>query len=155
MKEINLTQGQVALVDNEDFETLNRHQWFAAKKGKTFYATRNIKVDGKRKTALMHWYVIGGKNIDHVDRNGLNNQKANLRFCNNQENQRNSRKRINTSSKFKGVSFYKPRENWVARIGLNGKVINLGYFATEIEAAKVYNSAAIKHYGEFANLNKF
>lgn len=155
MKEIKLTQGQIALVDDEDFETLNQYQWFAAKKGKTFYVTRNAIVDGKRKTVLMHWYVMGGKNIDHIDRNGCNNCKNNLRFCTPQENQMNSRKRLNTSSNFKGVSFYKPREKWVARIGINGKIINLGYYVSEIEAAEKYNEKAIIYYGEFANLNKF
>jgi hypothetical protein len=96
MKEIKLTQGQVALVDDEDFEKINQFKWFAAKKGKTFYATRNITVNGKRKSALMHWYIMDGKSIDHIDRNGCNNCRNNLRFCTHQENQMNNRKRINT-----------------------------------------------------------
>ena len=153
MREIRLTQGRVALVDDEDFEILSHHKWYAAKGGNTFYATRNITVDGKRKTIRMQWEVMGGKSIDHIDGDGLNNTRSNLRFCTQGENTMNRRKQENASSIYKGVSYYKPYKNWKARIIINRKEIHLGYFDTEIEAAKAYNAKAVELFLEFANLN--
>lgn len=153
MKEINLTQGKVALVDDEDFEYLNQWKWYVIRNRKTFYATCNIRVDGKRITQYMHCEVMKGKGIDHRDRNGLNNQKSNLRFCTQQENCMNTRKRENTTSIYKGVSFFKPSGKWVASIKVNGKAIFLGIFFSEIEAALAYNAKAIELFCEFANLN--
>lgn len=153
MKEIQLTQGKVAQVDDENFESLNAHKWYAKKKGKTFYAGRDIQADGKQTTHRMHWEVLGGKWIDHRDHDGLNNQKTNLRFCTNSENCMNRRKFANTSCTYKGVYFNKTTGKWRAMIGINGKRINLGYYVDETEAAKAYNTKAIELFGEFAYLN--
>lgn len=153
MKEINLTQGQVALVDDEDFETLNGFRWYANKHGNTFYAGRNLRVDGKEKQVYMHQIILNGRGIDHIDHNGLNNQRANLRFCTPRENMMNRQKQGNTSSVYKGVSFHKGTKKWRTTIQINGKIIHVGLYNTEADAARAYNSKAIDLFCEFANLN--
>ena len=155
MKEIQLTQGQVALVDDEDFEALSQSKWWANKDRNTFYAYRWIKVDGKGIAQSMHNAILNGKGIDHIDKNGLNNQKSNLRFCTISENAMNQRKQRNTSSIYKGVCIDKPYGKWRSHIRINGKAIDLGSFTSEVEAAKAYNAKAIELFGEFANLNNF
>jgi len=156
MKEIQLTQGKVALVDDEDFEYLNQFKWNAYKKNNVFYTSRYTgKVNGKHIYIYMHWDVMDRKWIDHVDHDGLNNQRSNLRPCTSQQNMMNGRKRnVITSSKFKGVCWFKRKSKWIAFIKKE-KQIHLGYFNNEIEAAKAYNTKAIELFGEFACLNEF
>ena len=91
--------------------------------------------------------------IDHADGNGLNNQKDNLRFCTHSQNHMN-RKPTKGSSKYKGVSWHKAAKKWNARITLNKKTVSIGYFDSEIIAAKAYDEKAIELFGEFAKLNK-
>lgn len=153
MKEIQLSQGKFALVDDEDFDYLNQFKWCTTKYGNTFYAIRNIKVDGKYKKKFMHGVVMNGKGIDHRDMNGLNNQKSNLRFCTKSENAMNMRKMENASSIYKGVHFFRQTGKWQSYITINRKRIHLGYFYSEVEAAKAYNTKAISLFCEFANLN--
>lgn len=158
MKMIELTQGMVALVDDEDFERVNQHKWCAKKAWgssgcDTFYAERCVFVDGKKIHIRMHWLIMGGKWVDHVDGNGLNNQKLNIRFCTSQQNSMNRRPYKETSSKLKGVHYYKSKNNWTASIFFNGKKNHLGYFETEKEAAVVYDKKASEYFGEFAYLN--
>ncbi len=92
--------------------------------------------------------------IDHIDGNKLNNHISNLRAANQSENIANSKSRKNSTSKYKGVSKTRSGSNWIARIAKDGKQIWLGSFLNEKEAAKAYNEAAIKYFGEFAYLNK-
>lgn len=161
MKEIKLTKGQIAFVDDEYFEYLNQWKWFAVKSRDTYYANRRIKdSDGNIKAAIMHRIIMCAKNdtqVDHRDSNGLNNQKSNLRLCSNGQNQMNRggwRK-----SKYKGVtiknSYYKDRHYIYirARINVGNKQFHLGNFKTEPEAAEAYNEAALKYHGDFARLN--
>jgi len=91
--------------------------------------------------------------IDHINGNGLDDRRANMRTCTNQQNMRNLRKRRSGSSIYKGVYYDKRRRTWYARICHNGKNIHLGTFATEIEAARAYDRAARRLFGEFARLN--
>jgi hypothetical protein len=91
--------------------------------------------------------------VDHIDNNPLNNQKSNLRICSLKDNSKNSTKRNNTSSKYKGVYFENYTKKYKANIKVDYKTINLGRFLNEIDAAKAYDKAAIKYFGEFANLN--
>ena len=159
MKEIQLSKfgknkgKYVALVDDEDFEYLNQFKWSANKIGNTFYAVRRIGIDCNRNMRYIHGTIMNGKGIDHIDGNGLNNQRNNLRFCNQSQNGGNSRKRGNCTSTYRGVSFYKKTKKWQANITINGKLIHLGYFVSEFAAAKAYNAKAIEFFCEFANLN--
>ena len=154
MKEIKLTQGKVAFVDDEDFEELNKHSWYAAKNyDRGGYAQR---VDNNRKTLRMHRVIMKAKKgemIDHIKGNGLNNQKENLRFCNSQQNCTNRISNKNANSKYLGVSYHKRDNKFQARITRDRKCKYLGIFTLEIDAAKAYNEAAKKYHGEFARLN--
>lgn len=161
MKEIKLSQGRfcknkgkyVALVDDEDYEYLSQFRWFVHRCENTCYADKKIVIDGKRTTQSMHNMIMNGKGVDHIDHNGLNNMRSNLRFCSPRENMMNTRKRKNTSSVYKGVNFHKRDKKWQAQIIINGKHIHLGYFNSEVNAAKAYNVRAMELFGEFANLN--
>lgn len=166
MKKIYLTQGQIALVDDEDFEYLNQFRWCAHKTAKArnnFYAVRNPKRN--ELTIRMHNVIMkpgSGLVVDHIDRNTLNNQKSNLRICTRSQNSMN--RGSLRGSKYKGISKIfvwksvndksKGRyEYWMACIIVRGRKTILGRFKTEEEAAKMYDSAARVYHGEFAVLN--
>lgn len=161
MKEIKLTQNQVALVDDEDFDYLNQWKWFAMhnnRKGrKHWYVGRNSPmVDGIRRTIRMHRLIMNVKEemeIDHKNGNGLDNCRSNLRICLPIENTRNQRLRSDNASGFKGVCWNKEAKKFTASIGLNRKRQHIGYFCSALEAAKAYNETAKKLHGEFALLN--
>jgi hypothetical protein len=161
MKEIKLTQGKIALVDDEDYEYLNQWKWHAQKDGNRFYALRTPPLNSIAKTGSkvirMHRIIMntpGGLEVDHIDHNGLNNQKHNMRNCTKKQNTQNMAKRINKIG-FIGVSFRKERNRFVAYVSDNieGRKKHLGYYKTAIDAAKVRDIAAKQYYGEFANLN--
>ena len=141
MKFIILSQGKLAVVDDEDYDYLIQYDWFAHKEYSTWYAyCKNI---------LMHRLIMKTPKhllVDHIDHDGLNNQKINLRHCTRQQNARN-----NTST---GVYYHKANQKYIARITINSKSKHVGCFNTEREAMIAYNEAAIHHYGEFACLNK-
>lgn len=159
MKQIQLTNGFIALVDDEDFEYLNQWKWRAMKGRTTHYAVRgtNSRKGVGYKSILMHRVIMKVRDtkifIDHKDHNGLNNQKANLRACTASQNGANRMPRPNSSSKYLGVLYYKPRQNWLARIRKDHKTTFIGYFKNEVEAAIAYNRKAIELHGEFAKLN--
>lgn len=157
MKKITLTQNQVALVDNSDFEELNKYKWFANKLGNTFYAVRTSKKDseGKTKTILMHRVIMSnpeGFDVDHIDSNGLNNQKKNLRVCTHSENTRNRGVQKNSTSKLKGVTWNKTGKKWQSQIKVEGKYIYLGIFEDKIEAYEAYCKACVKYHGDYHKL---
>jgi hypothetical protein len=162
MKEIILTKGQVALVDDEDFESLSLHKWYADKSkssNETYYAARAAIIDGSRKILPMHRQILGLKPshifVDHIDGDGLNNQKTNLRTCSHVQNLRNSRKRKTpTSSFYKGVYWDKQMSKWRSRYRLDGNSYHIGLYDSEKEAALAYNCSASFAYREFAYLNK-
>jgi hypothetical protein len=143
MKEIPLTQGKVAIVDDEDFEELSKFLWFAHKAGNTFYAVRNSSsIRGKRHMISMHSTILKtskGMDTDHFNGNGLDNRRENLRICTHRENMQNQH--INKTSNYQGVSWSNRDQMWRAYIWVNGKSHNLGNFNDEIKAAKVYNDA--------------
>ena len=172
MKEIQLTKGYVALVDDEDYERLSQFTWRVNTCKRTNYAMRHqtegaipgktrkgkLTEKPKRHAVMMHRSILGdipnGMDVDHIDHNGLNNQKENLRICSRHGNTRNMRKSINKkSSPYKGVSWNKQKNKYTAQILVNGKIQYLGPFIDPKEGAKAYNEAAIKYYGEFASIN--
>ncbi len=156
MKEIKLTRGFVALVDDEDFEFLNQWKWRANGHGDWQYAIRNFSLGGgKKKIVKMHRQILGITDskilCDHRDGDRLNNQKSNLRIATQSQNNAN-RKGIGVSG-YLGV--FKSGNKWMARIRQPKKDRKyLGTFDTKEQAALAYNMAAIEVHGEFANLNK-
>jgi len=153
MKQIELTQGQYALVDDDDFNDINRYSWYFH----LGYAVRSVKISCEQKTQCMHRLITNcpaDMDVDHANHNTLDNQKVNLRVCSRSENNQNQQVRTYAkTSIYKGVLFYKRDGKWQAKIALNGKQKHLGYFANEIDAAIAYNVAAIEMFGEFALLN--
>ena len=156
-KEIRLTQGLVAIVDDENFEYLNQYKWFANynKRAKSYYALTQVKINGKFFLKSMHRVIMNaqaGFVVDHVNHETLYNVKSNLRICTNSQNRMNSiAHRSNNTSGYKGVT--KESGRWRAQISLESKNLHLGIFDTPEEAAHAYDEAAIKYYGEFSNLN--
>ena len=152
MKIIVLTCGSKALVDDEDYEKVNQLRWHIQKKGNNSYA-RAVDSDGR--FIRMHQFITDGKyeRIDHMDKNGLNNQKSNFRYCSHAENMRNSRMHKDNKNGFKGVEFDKRKNRWRAQIKCNGKRYRGKRFMTKEEAAMDYNRLALIHHGEFASLN--
>ena len=155
MKEITLTKGYVAVVDDEDYERINALKWYALVHRRTVYAARRNKSEG---AVLLHRFIMGvadGKtHVDHKDFNGLNNTRANLRVCTNQQNHYGMRKmRVECSSKYKGVCWYARYQKWKVSIKRCGRTVSLGYHATEEDAARAYDRAARELFGEFAHCN--
>lgn len=155
MKLIPLSQGKFAMVDDADFEAVNAFKWYAkANRSSGWYAARNVgKPDGTRTTQKLHQFLMPGVSmIDHKDGDKLNYRRDNLRPCTLSQNQWNARKRRGTS-KFKGVTWFSPTRKWMARICFEGNPYSLGCFFSEIDAAKAYDAAARKFFGEFARPN--
>jgi hypothetical protein len=159
-RRIPLTQGKYAIVDPERYEELAQHKWFAVGLGRGFYALRMVKAKGgkvKQKNMRMHWVILDvpeGKFVDHINHNGLDNRRANLRIVTRQQNTWNKRKqRGNYSSQYKGVTWFKKDKKWQARIVYKGKRIFIGYFDDEKAAARAYDAKARELFGDYAALN--
>jgi hypothetical protein len=157
---IPLTRGKYAIVDPEDYEALARYNWYTCTGGGTFYAIRMAKATGskrRQKRVAMHRVVMRAPDelyVDHINGNGLDNRKANLRLATPAQNCQNRGKYlVGAVSRFKGVMRRPYKRSWGASISANNKDIWLGTFRSEIEAAKAYDRAAIKYHGEFASLN--
>lgn len=153
MKIIKLTQNKICQVDDEDFELLSQIKWHANKSRNTFYAKSS-------EYGPMHKFLLSPNNpkiqIDHIDGNGLNNQRSNLRLATNAENAANRGKttRANLTSKYKGVYYNKKTKKYYASVKKHGKVVFSKSFLLEKDAAIAYNKAALKYHGDFAFLNK-
>ena len=151
MKEIQLTQGQVALVDEGDFERLCQFKWYAYKSGKTFYARRNSPwINGNRSAVHMHHVIMGkpskGFEIDHRSGVGTDNQRHNLRLVIHRQNCQNLKNRKKTSQ-HPGVSWNKQYQKWYAQIMINGEHNFLGSFVDELDAFEAYKQA-VENLGE-------
>lgn len=153
--EIPLKNGYVAVIDLDDVETVSRYGWVLDDSKPNWYV--HTCTGKERKTLRLHRLIMTpppGKVVDHIDGNGLNNRRSNLRICSPKHNSANSRKGKRNSSAYKGVH---RRENgrWRAAIRVDGKLINIGTFNNELDAANAYNEYATKYFGEFACLNQF
>ena len=153
MREIPLTKGFVAIVDDEDFEDLMKYKWTAAPRKTTCYARRNTN---RGENFYMHREIMRVSDskiqVDHANHNGLDNRKSNLRIANSQLNQAN---RLSSGSEygFRGV-FRNVRDiRFLARIKVNGTEIRIGRFDDPKDAARAYDEAALKYFGEFATTN--
>ena len=167
MKEIELTQGQVALVDDEDFERINAVSWYTMRASTgtgcvaRYYAVRNFRVrpgrhpKGRQNRIWMHHLILEkkpGYEIDHIDANGLNNCRDNLRYVTHSENLMNVRKTTRPKhSIYKGVSFFDGK--WTAQIRINNHLHFLGSYKIEEDAAKAYDIKAKELFGEYGRMN--
>lgn len=164
MKKIKLTKGYVALVDDKDYARLNKYVWYA---NEEYKGAKVIRVDAARRIyhkktqtqteQRMHRFILGITNpkieVDHKNHKPLDNRRKNLRRATRTQNRQHSRKQVNNTSGFKGVSWYKSRNQWIACIMYNKVYKFLGYFLDKIEAAMAYDKAAMKYHGEFAMTN--
>lgn len=154
MRYIKLTKGHRAKVDDKDFELLNKIQWsVTGKKGRnTLYATGRLE----GKLVYMHRLIMKspeGKQVDHINSDGLDNRRDNLRIASHVQNCWHTQKQRNNTSGFKGVYWKKDLSKWGVKISHNNSVKNLGYYLDAKTAARVYDSAATKYHGKFAVTN--
>lgn len=153
---IPLTQGFVCVVDAADYDAVASFRWLALRCRRGVYAVRWVR-SGKRRVAVrMHRMLLDappGMEVDHQDGNTLNNCRDNLRLCSFAQNRANRRKHAKSSSRYKGVSWNKKRQKWMAYIKINNRSTHLGMFVDEAEAAHAYDRAASAQWGEFASLN--
>lgn len=160
MKEIKLSNNKgTVLVDNENYEWLSKYKWNLSFSNKRTckYAKNDIKINDKQTKQFMHRLIMNPFNnmqVDHIDGNGLNNQKSNLRIVTNSQNGMNRVSYKNTTSIYKGVSFNKQLQKWESYIGKDCKKYHIGFFIDEKEAARAYNNKAKELFGEYANLNE-
>ena len=156
MKTIPLGRGRVAIVDDEDFDYLSQYKWFLqSSKGRYVQRHNNEKKRGK---IYMHREILpcpSGMMIDHINGNGLDNRKCNLRVATQSQNNSNQPKQKRNICRFKGICVDKKNGGWRAQISINGETKNLGHFLDDESAARAYNDAARKQFGEYARLNEF
>lgn len=170
-----VNEGYFARVDDEDYERLIKYRWSVARKEDgRLYALRSFtNSEGKKTTQKMHRFILGITDLnivtDHINNDGLDNTRSNIRACTRSQNMANRTAKKNGSSKYLGVYLQKSTKRnarkdgtigestwirWSARIATGGVQVHLGSFKDEIMAAKAYNNAAIKTHGEFARLNE-
>jgi hypothetical protein len=154
VKRVQLTRGFYALVNDEDFEKVNQHNWCATPKRYTWVACRSVWYDGRNHMVYMHRVITGavhGELVDHINGNGLDNQRHNLRICTKAQNNQNRRRAQSTNtSGYRGVFYEKNIRKWRAQISMDNKNIHLGVFTSKANAARVYKRASRALYGEFS-----
>ena len=154
-REIRLNKGAVAIVDAEDFDRLNAVRWSVVSTANLKYANRKIRKAGDPLGhAYMHRAILMapvGVPVDHIDSDGLNNRRSNLRLASYSQNAAHRRRAINNTSGYRGVT--RQWNRWVATLCVNGKQAVIGRFDDPIEAAMAYDRAALAAFGEFASLN--
>jgi len=156
IKRIPLTQGKEAIIDIEDWKLVKDYKWCVRKDHSTFYAYTGASKKRNHKNIQMHRLLMSvtkDKQVDHINHNGLDNRKSNLRVCSHSQNQQNKEPQKNVSSRYKGVVAVKNKKKWIAQIRINNKLNYLGYFDNEIEAAKAYDRASLKFHKEYGYLN--
>lgn len=160
MKEIPLANGRgIAIVDDEDYDRLTQWSWYAQSHRRTVYAVREERINGRRRHRFMHSAILppeGDRYPDHINGNGLDNRRCNLRLGTTTQNNQNAQKRRDAvHSHYKGVGrdLRNNTKPWKAEIKANNRRIWIGTFSTELEAALAYDEAAKQYHGEFARLN--
>jgi hypothetical protein len=157
MKEVPLTKGKIAIIDDEDYERVVQHRWFASLINGHWYAYHDFRQkNGKYKHVSMHGFILAaprGTHIDHINNDGLDNRKSNLRLATPAQNARNCAKYRNNSSGFKGVFRRKSTGRYEAQIKDKGKIIRLGVYRNAEDAARAYDAKALELAGQFARLN--
>lgn len=156
-KKIPLSQGQFAIVDDEDYQELSQFKWHAYwdKTTKSFYARRS-KPNSRSSVIIMHRVIMNNPNglqVDHIHHDTLDNRKCNLRTCTASQNMMNRGLFKNNKSGYTGVYLCKKSNKWRAQININKKQTYLGMFSNKHEAARVYNRYCKKHHGEFGVKN--
>ena len=151
-KEIMLTRGAVAIVDDADYDSIIQHKWYLQSAG---YAAHGIKKEGRWTVELMHRFILGeacaGFDVDHINMDRLDNRRCNLRVATRSQNMANTHAIVGD---YKGVSYDHRKRKYEAKIYVKGQKLWLGYYKSAEEAAKAYNNAAINHFGEYARINK-
>lgn len=158
MKTVRLTKGYVALVDDADYaRVIFAGKWCASVKGRNVYAIRYApKVGGGQTTITMHKFLTGFECTDHVNGNGLDNRRSNLREVTGRQNSQNMRAKRGGTSRFKGVHWYTRPDSggrWRVLIRVGDRRMQVGVFVDEEAAARAYDEAARLHHGQFASLN--
>ncbi len=159
MKTLNLSQGYSVIVDDSDFEELSKHKWYAALRKHTVYATRNFRDEnGKPGLIMMHRQIMGAVDkslfVDHINHNGLDNRRENLRIVTVAVNNANRRPTVaGGKSIFKGVFWDKELLSWAAYITKDGKRHKIGNFEDDVEAARAYDAEALIFWGLGADVN--
>lgn len=163
--EIPLTNGGVALIDDADYPLVRGRTWRWRQSGRIRYAESHH--DGRpentkrrlRVRTFMHRIILGLSDpktcCDHINRNGLDNRRCNLRPATRSQNMANRNKTVKNSTGFKGVVYLRRRRvpTWTAQIGVMYRVVYLGRFQTPEDAARAYDKAALFFFGDFANIN--
>jgi hypothetical protein len=157
MREIQLSQGKTTILDDEDYIRVSKYKWHYAEymPGKGYAKTKN-KGEGPA-LLRMHRFILGlsgNEKVDHINGDGLDNRKDNLRIVNQSQNMMNTGVRSTNTSGFKGVCYDKRWSNWLAHVWKDGKQIYIGSFKEKEDAARAYNEAAKKYHGEYARLNE-
>lgn len=150
-------RGRVVVVDNEDYDFVMQYRWFVRETAGTAtrrqsgpYAATNAVINGRPRTLLMHCLIMDARGVDHIDHDGLNNRRSNLRVATGTQNAGNQRPQLAVTSLYKGVWWHSASRRWQAGIQASKRKYHLGYFSSELEAAYAYDAAARELFGEFA-----
>jgi isochorismate hydrolase len=149
MKEIYLTQGKVAIIDDEDFEKISKKKWHAQRIGALYYACSRFTEHGRHTHIKMHHFLFGKPQkdmfCDHINGNGLDNRRENIRITTNRGNQLNRHTVLSDqySSRYPGVSWHKKSKKWQSQIQIEGVKFYIGCFATEKDAFDAYKEYAV------------
>jgi HNH endonuclease len=157
-KEIELTHGQVTIIDDCDFDKVSKYKWSAiwSKHTKSYYVICSYRDNGKAIIICLHRFILNtpkNKHTDHKNHDTLDNRRSNIRVCSRSQNQGNREKKSICSSKYKGVAWSKRDKLWIAYIRVDHHRTHLGCFKNEDDAAVAYNQAAIQAWNEFAVVN--